>query len=258
VSSGFSAGLSGSQGTVFSADLLKRLYNSTLSAAGAIDPATATSRVNQLFTGGTNILDQLGGGAGQDYLTKRLSGDNSDILNAQIDALGSDLGRFYTQNLNPAITGNAVAAGQLGGGRQGVAQGIATENVTREFATQAANLRAADVTNRDQAALGLINGTNASSATALGALPSLASLGSGASVLDPLKAASSIFGAPTVTTESFGQEMSQQQAEEYATSLAQELGISYDEAHALLKSTSKGSSTGGILPALSGFVGGKG
>jgi hypothetical protein len=256
-SSGSSSGISGSSGVtssnqgVFASDMLQQLYGGALGAAGALDPSVAASRVNQLFTGGSGILDQLSsGGAGADYLKGRLTGDNSQVLNAQIDSLGSDLGRFYKEQLNPVITGNSVAAGQLGGGRQGVAQGIASNSVLQQFATQAAGLRAADVTNRDNAALGLINAQNTGGATALGALPSLATLGSGASVLAPYQALSSVFGAPTTLTSaqgqtsSFGQESSQQQSDQYATAIAQELGISVDEAHSLMTGSSKGSGFG--------------
>lgn len=267
-SSGFSSGVSGSQGAsrstsgVFAGDVLQQLYQGAFGAAGAIDPRLATERVNQLFTGGSNIIQALsGGGAGEDYLTRRLSGDNSEVLNAQIDALGSDLGRFYSEELNPTITGNAVAAGQLGGGRQGVAQGVATSNILREFATQAAGLRAADVAQRDSAALGLLGAKNANAQTALAGIEGLSGLATGTEALAPYAALSQIIGGPTVLTQSestqssFGQEYSEQQAQEFATSLAEELGISYDEAHALLTATSKGKSSGGIIPGISNLVG---
>jgi hypothetical protein len=245
-SSGYSRGLSGSSQSVFGGDVFAQLYQQALGAAGGIDPSQAQSRVDQLFTGGSSIIDQLsGGGAGADYLTRRLSGDNSDVLNGQIDAIGNDLGRFYSENLNPAITGSAVAGGALGGGRQGVAQGIATEGVTREFATQAANLRAADITNRDNAAIGLLGAQNANAQTALGGLGSLAAIGTNNPGLDIYQQLSGILGGPTTLTESFGQEMSQQQSQEYAQAIADEFGISYDEAHSLMTSKSKGKSIGG-------------
>lgn len=256
-SSGSSAGISGSKGSVFAEDLFRQLYGGALGAAGAIDPKLATDRVNQLFTGGFDIMATLGdGGAGEDYLTKRLSGDNSEILNSQIDALGSDLGRFYSEQLNPAITGSAVASGTLGGGRQGVAQGMATSEVLRQFTTQAANLRANDITSRDNAALGLMGAQSQRGATALAGMESLTSLAGGSQALDPYRALGEIFGGPTVTTEAFGQEMSEQQSQEFAQSLAEELGISYDEASSLLKSTAKGNTRTGIVPAMGQLMGG--
>jgi hypothetical protein len=244
-SAGRSAGTSSSRDSIFSSDLLRQLYGGALDTAGAIDPGLATKRIDQLFTGGSSIIDSLGGGAGSDYLERRLSGDNSDVLNAQIDAVGSDLGRFFNDQLNPAITGSAVAAGQLGGGRQGVAQGEAMSSVLKEFASQSANLRAADITNRDSAALGLLDRQNQAGATALGALPQLAAIGTNNPGLDVFSQLSDIFGAPTVTNEASSQQFSEEQATEFAQALADEFGISYDEAHSLLTSKSKGKSIGG-------------
>jgi len=259
ISSGSSGGITRSSDSVFSADLLRQLYGGALGAAGTIDPGAATDRVNQLFTGGVGILDRLGeGGAGEDYLNRRLADDNGTVLNGQIDALGSDLGRFFNEELNPAIRGSAVAAGQLGGGREGVAQGAAASSILKEFASGAANLRAADLTQRDNAALGLLDAQNKRGATALGSLGELASIGSGSSVLDPYRALGEIFGAPTVTTESEGQQFSEQQAQEFATSLAEELGISVDEAHSLLTATSKGKQSNGIFKSIGLNLGGGG
>jgi hypothetical protein len=267
-SSGMSAGISGSRGTsgstssVFASDLVRQLFSGATDAASAINPTLATERNNQLFTGGASIIEKLsGGGAGEDYLNRRLEGDGGAVLNGQIDAIGSDLGRFFNEQLNPAITGSAVAGGALGGGRQGVAQAGAMDSVLREFATQAGNLRAADITSRDNAALGLLSSQNERADTALGSLSGLSDLGSGLEALSPYAALSQIIGGPTVLqdsfgeTSSFGQEMSQQQSEEFATSLAEELGISYDEAHSLLTSTSKGKSSNGIIPGLASLGG---
>lgn len=253
-STGFSAGASGSSSSVFGADIFRQLYGGAFDTASAINPQLATERVNQLFTGGAGIIEQLaGGGAGADYLAGRLNGEN-DILNSQVDALGADLGRFYREELNPVIRGSAVAGGTLGGGRQGVAEGLASEGVAREFQRGATELRSSDIARRDTAALGLLGAQNANAQTALGALPGLAQLGSGMEALAPFAALSEILGGPTVLTESFGQEMSQQQSEEFATSLAEELGISYDEAHALMTAKSKGKSSGGIVPGLASLA----
>lgn len=250
-SSGLSLGSSTSD--VFASDLFRQLYTGAVGAAGSINPALATERVNQLFTGGASIIEQLaGGGAGAEYLARRLGG-NDDVLNSQVDALGEDLSRFFSEELNPAIRGSAVAGGSLGGGRQGVAQGLAAEGVTREFARGATELRSADIARRDSAALGLLSAQGANAATALNALPQLAALGSGTEALAPYAALSEILGGPTVLTQS--EQMSSQQAEEFAMSLAEELGISYDEAHALMTAKSKGKSSGGIVPGLASLGG---
>lgn len=270
-SSGFSSGMSGSTSRtgstsgVFASDILQQLYGGAADAASSINPALATERVNQLFTGGASIIESLsGGGAGADYLTRRLAGDGGEVLNAQIDAVGSDLGRFFNEQLNPAITGSAVAGGALGGGRQGVAQAGAMDSVLREFSTQAANLRANDIMQRDSTALGLMGAQNQNAATALGSLTSLAELGSGLEALQPYAALSQIIGGPTVLTDSFGesdsfgQEYSEQESEQFAISLAEELGISYDEARMRLKSTGSGKSQGGIVPGIASLIPGGG
>lgn len=268
-STGRSAGVTGSSGTsrsgssVFSSDLLRQLYSGALSTADAINPGLATERVNQLFTGGTSILDRLGGGgAGQTYLESRLSGDNSKILEDQIGAIGSDLGDFFKNEINPTLTGDAISAGALGGGRQGVAQSGALSDIFKEFSTQAANLRAQDVTNRDAAALGLLGAQNASAQTGVSAIGQLSGLASGTEALDPYLQLSQILGGPTVLNESessqsaFGQEFSEQQASEYAQSIAEELGISYDEAHSLMTGTSKGKTSNGIFKPIGLSFGG--
>lgn len=46
-------------------------------------------------------------------------------IQAQGRSLQSGLGEMFREELNPAIRGNAIAAGGFGGGRQGVAQGQA-------------------------------------------------------------------------------------------------------------------------------------
>lgn len=257
-SSAVAGGVSGSSQSVFGADLFRQLYQGAFDAAGAINPAVVNQRVEQLFTGGVGIMEALaGGGAGEDYLTARLTGGN-EALDAQIDALGSDLGRFLSNEVNPTLTGNAVAAGQLGGGRQGVAQGIATEGVLREFSTQAASLRANDIMQRDQAALGLMGAQTQRGATALSSLGALNELGTGVGALAPFEALSGIMGGPLALTESFGQEYSTEQSEQFAQAISEEFGISYDEAKALITSSSKGSQSGGIIPGIAGLLPGKG
>src|SRR5690606_26675544 len=129
-SGGTSFGRGVSTQRIANADVLNQLYRQALSAV----PSTGlfTGQAAQLFEGGLSILDRLGVGAGQDFLRSRVSGE-SPVLEEQIGALGSDLGRFFREELNPAITARAVAGGTLGGGRQGVAQGRAAESVAREF-----------------------------------------------------------------------------------------------------------------------------
>jgi hypothetical protein len=255
-----SMGRSGSSSSVFAGDVFQQLYGDALGAAAVMDPSLANERINQLFTGGMSIMDTLnGGGSDTDYLERRLAGDNGEVLNAQIDALGSDLGRFLNEQVMPGIAGDAVAAGQLGGGRQGVAEGMAVNDTMRTFATQAANLRAADVANRDAAALGLYGLKTQRGQGQLSALQGLADIGTTDASLDPYQQLSMILGGPQVLTDSFGEEssfgqtMSEEESQQYAESLASEFGISIDQAKAMLTSRSRGRGQGDIGSTLTGF-----
>lgn len=51
--------------------------------------------------------------------------DSRGQIAAQSASLKSGLGELFSEEINPALKGNAIAAGGFGGGRQGVAQGQA-------------------------------------------------------------------------------------------------------------------------------------
>jgi hypothetical protein len=52
--------------------------------------------------------------------------DPSRQIAAQSGSLRAGLGRMFRDEINPAIRSDAISAGGFGGGRQGVAQGVAT------------------------------------------------------------------------------------------------------------------------------------
>lgn len=185
-------------------DLFSQLYGNASGAAArtvAQAPELA-SAARQLFSGGTRFLEGLGTDAGTNYLTSRISGENP-LLAENISGLEEDVGRLFTERLNPAITSRAVAGGTLGGGRQGVAQGLATETAAREFTRGALALRTSDMQMRDQAAAQVASNSLSAASTGLGALPSLLDLterGQNAE-LGVYSSLSSILGGPTVLTE---------------------------------------------------------
>lgn len=184
-------------------------------------------QAGQLFSGGMGFLDELqGGNAGSDYLSSRVSGQ-SPVLDQQIDALGGDLGRFFREELNPAITGDAVAAGQLGGGRQGVAQGRATDAVAREFQTGATNLRAQDMIARDNAAATYGAQRIGASQTGLAGLESLFGVAQGGAMADlsPVQMLASIIGGPTVLTDSYN--TSDASSIDIARAMSEAFGFNY-------------------------------
>src|SRR5262245_29618442 len=79
-----SAGQSASTQQIAYDDLFRALYSGAGGAAGqaaALVP-TLQAQTGALFSGGLSTLQELGGGAGADYLTGRLTGDNG-ALDAQ-------------------------------------------------------------------------------------------------------------------------------------------------------------------------------
>jgi hypothetical protein len=180
-------------------DIFTQMFGGASNTAMGLDPSMLTQQANQMFSGGMNFMQNLGGGAGSAYLEDRLSGDNA-VLEEQIDLLGQDLGKFFEEELLTGITSEAVGGGQLGGGRQGVAQGEAANMVGREFRQGATALRAGDIAARDAAA-GNLESLNIQGASAgiqgLPGLAEIANMGFGADML-PYMLLSQITGGPTV------------------------------------------------------------
>lgn len=206
-SSGYSSSqqASLSQQNVFQEDIFSQLYGNASNAAGgaAANAGQLRTAAQQLFTGGNQFLEQLGGDAGTGYLEDRLSANNP-VLEQQISQLQQDTGRLFREEFNPAITARAVAGGTLGGGRQGVAQGAAIESATRAFTQGATALRAGDIAQRDAAAQSVATNSLNSASTGLGALPSLLSIlerGNSAE-LGAYGQLSQILGGPTTLTTS--------------------------------------------------------
>lgn len=205
-STSFGSSMGGSSQQIAFEDLYKQLYGGASSAAGAAaaNAPELADAARQLFTGGTNFLQGLNTDPGTQYLTDRLSGDNPQ-LQQQADLLREDTGRLFTDNINPAITSRAVAGGTLGGGRQGVAQGIAADALGRSFTAGDVALRSHDLDARDAAAMAISSNSVAAANTGLGALPGLLDVATRGAE-SPLLASSSlaaIMGGPSTLTTSF-------------------------------------------------------
>lgn len=202
-SGGFSESGSGASQRVAFEDVFARLFGGAEGAATGLDPSIVTDTANQLFNTGTDFLNGLGGDAGSDYLDRRLSGAESNV-DEQIALLGEDIGRFFSEEINPAISSEAIAAGGFGGGRQGVAQGIAAARAGEEFRRGAAAIRAGDVAARDRIAEGVSRTDLERRGLGLSAMPSLLGLRETAfsAGLQPYERLASILGAPTVLGES--------------------------------------------------------
>lgn len=239
-----SRGQSTSTQSVWNADLLERLYGDALGAVSGAEGQLFTGQAAGLFSSGLGILEQLGTGAGEDYLRSRLEG--GELLEAQIGGLREDVGRLFREELNPAITGGAVAAGQLGGGRQGVAQGRAAEVAARTFTRGATELRAQDQAMRDSAAAQLMQGRTGAAGAAASLLPQLLGTAQAGATggLAPFAALASIIGGPTVLTQGQSTDESQATSESIARAISEALGYSYGTSSSSSSSKSKSLSLG--------------
>lgn len=225
-SHGLSAGSSQSSQAIAFEDFFKQLYgNSSAAAANVAAGAPQLKNVaQQLFTGGSQFLQSLGGDVGSEYMATRLNS------NAPVDdiiaSMKTDAGSLFRDELNPAITSRAVAGGTLGGGRQGVAQGVAQARVADDFARNAAALRYADVQAKDQIAATIAGNSIATANTGLGALPGLLDLverGQNAE-LAPFSNLAAIMGGPTTLTSSTASDFSRTTAQSAAEAFSRSFG----------------------------------
>jgi hypothetical protein len=236
-----SYGYSGSQQAststqdVYQSDIFAQLYGNASTAAGgaAANAGQLRTAAQQLFTGGNQFLEQLGGDAGSAYLEDRLSANNP-VLEQQITQLQQDTGRLFREELNPAITSRAVAGGTFGGGRQGVAQGLAAESAGRLFTQGATALRAGDVASRDAVAQSIATNSLQSASTGLGALPSLLEVlerGNNAE-LGVYGGLSQILGGPTTLTTA--QSLAKSFGEQTASSRGSSRAWNFDSSASLI------------------------
>lgn len=250
-----SGGQSTSTQNVWNADILQRLYGDALGAAGNVNTGLFQGQTADLFNSGASILDRLGVGAGEDYLASRLT--DTSARDAQLDTLQARMGTLFREELNPAITSRAVAGGQLGGGRQGVAQGLAIGKTQREFAAGAADILARDQASRDQAAAQLMAGRTAAAGVGLNALPGLAQVAQAGlnAPLSPYSTLASILGGPMALTtaqstnfsESTGTSTqtarstaeAQSTSEDIARAISEALGFNYGTSQSTSSSKNK-------------------
>ena len=209
---GISASKSSSQSAstqdVFAADLFRKLFGEASNVAGGIDTAGLTERANELFDSGTGFLGDLQEiSAGEDvsgqFLSSLISGEGG-FVDENIAALSEDLGQFFNEELLPGITSEAVGGGQLGGGRQGVAQGKAVESIGREFRRGSLDIRNADLRRRQDAAKTLSAQRLSASQAGLTGAQQQFDLANAATLapFTPFLTLSQILGSPTTLTQS--------------------------------------------------------
>lgn len=225
-------------------DVFARLFGGAEDVAANLDTSLLTQASNQLYSGGTEFLAGLGGDAGTDYLTQRLAGGDG-VLQGQLDLLQSDIGELFREELLPGITSEAVGRGQLGGGRQGVAQGQAAEAAAEAFTQGATELRTRDQAQRDAIAGGVADRAISGAQIGLAGLPGLLQIAEGGMTAQtaPLQFLASILGDQTVLTESTSQSESQGQsfsnAMDFARQFAESFGFSSSQDVARSRSQSR-------------------
>lgn len=214
-------------------DIFKQLYTGAAGATGKAAEMVPLfeGQAAELYSSGADFLDRLGVGAGEDYLSSRLTDTSS--RDAQLDVLQTRMGELFNEELNPAITARHVAGGTLGGGRQGVAQGQAVQRTQREFAAGAADILGRDQASKDAAAGTLMAGRTQAAGVGLSALPSLYGLAEGSlnAGLSPYAALSQVLGGPTVLGSSSSAEiaaaMSRAFGEDFSSSSSKSKGLSF-------------------------------
>ncbi len=223
-------------------DVFARLYNGAELAAANLDPSMLTQASNDLFSSGLDFIGQLGGDAGTEFLQNRLAAGDQ-LADQQIAALQSDVGRLFSEELNPAITSEAVAGGQLGGGRQGVAQGVAAGRVADVFAQGAADIRARNQAQLDELAAGVaarnLQGAQTGLAGGQG-LMNLAQMGFGAG-FQPVERLAAILGGPTTLTDAtnVSRGFSGSDAVDFARAFSESFGESASRSRGGSQSTSR-------------------
>jgi hypothetical protein len=211
ISGASSSSSSSSSQEVFSADLFRRLFGGASNVAGGIDTSQLTDAANNLFTSGQGFLGDLEGmSAGTDASGQFLEGivnGEGGFVDENISALQDDLGSFFSEELLPGITSEAVGGGQLGGGRQGVAQGKAIETVGREFRQGSLDIRNEDLRRRTDAAAQLSGQRISASQAGLRGAGQQFDLANAATLtpFSPFLTLSEIMGNPTTLSESESQ-----------------------------------------------------
>lgn len=257
ISQAISQAVSGSQSTssqtLANADIFQQLFGGATNAANkyASNSAEVEAAAKQLFTGGTGFLESLQSNAGSEYLSSRLEGN--ELLDDQISQLGTDINDYYSNTINPNLRRNSAATGTLGGGRQGVAEGVSARAQGEQFAEGALKLRVDDMALRDSAANDLMTGTNQAAATGIAGLSSLFGLSqeaAGGAGLDAFSQLSQILGQQQVLTDSQSTSSSMSTSQQIAEAFSKAFGENFSKSSG--QSTSFGRSNSFNM---SGYVG---
>jgi len=227
-------------------DVFARLFGNAEGVAGNLDTSLLTTAANQLFAGGTDFLSGIGGDAGSAFMRERLAGGDS-LLNGQLDLLQADIGELFREELLPGIQREAVGAGQLGGGRQGVAEAGALEAASEAFTRGAVDLRTREQAQRDTIAGDLAQNSIQGATAGLAGIPGLLDVAAGGITAQtaPLEFLAAILGDQSILTQASSQSSGQSfaNAMDFARSLAESFGFSSSQDQSGSQSSSRTEST---------------
>lgn len=186
-------------------------------ASGLADPQGVQANIQ-------NTLGQIMPGLQGTFQNLQGLTDPSQTIATQSQALQQGLGNLFNNEILPGIKGDAIASGGFGGGRQGVAEGVATGQLANSFTS------------------GLADITSAANSQALQASQQLGTLGQGimglsqagqTAGMDILSQLAGILGGPTVL----------QQSESAGTTGSQSTGLTGSQSTGATGSQSSGSSS---------------
>ncbi len=150
-------------------------------------------------------------------LMNRFARGGNPFLDRQIAGLGQDFGQFYREQLLPGIGSRAAAAGQRGGSRQGIAEGLAAQRTMQEFGQAVTGLRSGAYGMQQDAANQLLSSGISGANQAYGlanqanvAQGQLANQFAGTNMqaaFNPFVIGSQVIGAPSVLSTSFGENL---------------------------------------------------
>ena len=148
------------------------------------------------------FVNQIGNNPFQQNLMQ-FAQPNNEMVQGNIDMLGQNLSDQFNNTIMPGIQSNAIGAGALGGGRQGVAQGIAAQGVSNAFAQGSQGIMNNAYNQANQASQ---FGSNFNTQQAMAGLSGLGQFQQ--QQFAPMDFLSSILGNPAILSQSQGSDTS--------------------------------------------------
>ena len=149
---------------------------------------------------------------GINYLNQ-FAQQGNPFIDQQINQYGGDIARQYARQL-PGLGGQYQQAGQRGGSRQGIAEGLLGEAALRQFGQGATDLRSQAYGQQQQAAGQLANAQLGQRQFQLGAIGQglQANQLQQAGYFNPFQIGSQVLGAPSVLNSTYGLDLMEQQS----------------------------------------------